>query len=308
MNTRKLYRNVSAFVVAGTLAVTAFSSATMRAADNPVVAKVGDTEMKADELRALLKGLEPAEQAALSRDPALLSRTVRALLLQRMVLEEALAKKWDSDPAVLARLARLRDAALVETYLDSVSAPPASYPAEAEVKAAYDANRAAFVVPRQYHLAQIFIAGPKSPNQNETDKAQARLDAVVKEVRRPEADFALVAKAQSDEHESASRGGEIGWLAENRVQPEIRLRIIGQTKDVTTEPIRLQDGWHIVKILDVKDAYTASLAEVHDQLVATMRAERAKVERQNYVARILQKSPLSLNELAISTALEKSGK
>ena len=277
-------------------------------ADNAAVARVGETDVTAEEIRALLSGLEPADRATLARDPALLNRTVRALLVQQMLLQEALAKQWDRDPSVVARLERQRRVTLAETYLDSVAQPPAGYPSEAELKAAYEANKAAFLVPRQFRLAQIFIGAPKSPNKEETDKAQARLDAVVKKLRQPETDFATVAKAQSEEPDSASRGGEIGWLPENRIQPEIRLRVLGQAKDVVSEPIRLDDGWHIVKILDVKESYTASFADVREQLATTLRTERAKSERQAYLAKLLQKSPVSINELAVSGVLEKSGK
>jgi len=131
---------------------------------------------------------------------------------------------------------------------------------------------------------------------------------VVKKLRQPECDFAVLAKAQSEEPESAARGGEIGWLPESRIQPEIRLRVLGQAKDVVSEPIRLEDGWHIIKVLDVKEAYTAPLAEIREQLATQMRTERAKTERQNYLAHLLQKSPISVNELAVSTVLEKPSK
>jgi len=278
------------------------------AEETTAVARVGETDVKADELRALLGNLDSRDRAALARDPALLNRTVRALLVQRLVLQEALAKKWDHEPAVMAQLERLRQNAIIESYLDSVSTAPAGYPSEAELQSAYDANRAAFLMPRQFRLAQIFVGAPKSPNKEETDKAQAKLDAVVKKLRQPESDFAALAKAQSEESESASRSGEIGWLPENRIQPEIRLRVLGQAKDVVSEPIRLEDGWHIIKILDVKEAYTAPLVEIREQLATQLRTERAKVERQNYLARLLQQSPISVNELAVSNVLEKPSK
>ena len=280
----------------------------LAAEETTAVARVGDTDVKADKLRALLGSLDPRDRAALARDPALLNRTVRALLVQRLVLQEALAKKWDHEPAVMAQLERLRQNAIIESYLDSVSTAPAGYPSEAELQSAYDANRAAFLMPRQFRLAQIFVGAPKSPNKEETDKAQAKLDAVVKKLRQPESDFAALAKAQSEESESASRSGEIGWLPENRIQPEIRLRVLGQAKDVVSEPIRLEDGWHIIKILDVKEAYTAPLVEIREQLATQLRTERAKVERQNYLARLLQQSPISVNELAVSNVLEKPSK
>jgi peptidylprolyl isomerase len=278
------------------------------AAEATPVARVGGTEVKADELRALLNNLDPRDRAALARDPALLNRTVRAVLVQRIVLQEALAKQWDRQPAVVSQVERLKQSAIIESYLDAVSIPPAGYPSELELQNAYDSNRATFLVPRQFRLAQIFVGASKSPNKGETDKAQARLDALVKKLRQPESDFAAIARVQSEEPDSAARSGEIGWLPETRIQPEIRLHALGLAKDVVSDPIRLEDGWHIIKILDVKEAYTAPLVEIRDQLVAQMRTECSKVERQNYLASLLQNSPVSVNELAVSNVLEKPAK
>jgi len=300
-------RALPVLLLAGAL-FTNFSALCVGAEETTAVARVGETEVKADELRALLGNLDPRDRAALARDPALLNRTVRAVLVQRLVLQEALAKQWDKQPAVATQLERLRQNALVESYLDAEAVAPAGYPSDAELQSAYDSNRAAFLVPRQFRLSQIFIGAPKSPNKDETDKAQAKLDTVVKKLRQPESDFAALAKTLSEEPDSAVRGGEIGWLPETRIQPEIRLHALGLAKDVVSEPIRLEDGWHIIKILDVKEAYTAPLTEIREQLVAQLRTERAKVERQSYLARLLQQSPISVNELAVSAVLEKPAK
>ena len=99
-----------------------------------VVARVGDSDVTAEEVRAAIAFLEPRQQAAVARDPALLSQTVRAILANRLVLKEALAKKWDQQPPVVAQLARARENLIVESYLQSVTAPPESYPNDAEIK------------------------------------------------------------------------------------------------------------------------------------------------------------------------------
>jgi len=43
---------------------------TTLAADSGVLARVGDTEVKVDDIRASLETLDPLQQAALARDPA----------------------------------------------------------------------------------------------------------------------------------------------------------------------------------------------------------------------------------------------
>ena len=65
-----------------------------------VIARVGGNDVTAEELRAAVASLDARSQAAVTRDPALLSQTVRALLANRLVLKEALSKKWDQQPAI----------------------------------------------------------------------------------------------------------------------------------------------------------------------------------------------------------------
>lgn len=89
-----------------------------------VVAQVGGSDVTAEELRAVVASLDARSQAAVARDPALLGQTVRAILANRLVLKEALSKKWDQQPAIVTQLARARDNLIIESYLNSVSVPP----------------------------------------------------------------------------------------------------------------------------------------------------------------------------------------
>ena len=296
--------------LAACLLALACSRLPLRAADtggdtSGVIAKVGDTEMKADEIRTLVKSLDANAQAAIQRDPAALGQVVRAILTQRLVLQEALAKKWDQDPAVAAQLARVRDNTIAETYLLSVSQPPADYPSDAEVQAAYDANKGALLVPRQFRLAQIFIKAPKNADQAALAKAQVKLDGIKKALKKRDADFAAIARAESDEEASAAKGGELGTLPENRIQPEIRAQLGSLARDSVSDPVRLDDGWHILKVLEVKEPYTAALADVRQQLIQQMRTERTKALSQAYVARLSQQSPVQVNELALAKLLKQ---
>ena len=65
-----------------------------------VIARVGGNDVTAEELRAAVASLDARSQAAVARDPALLGQTVRAILANRLVLKEALSKKWDQQPAI----------------------------------------------------------------------------------------------------------------------------------------------------------------------------------------------------------------
>ncbi|MBV8918209.1 peptidylprolyl isomerase [Bradyrhizobium sp.] len=269
-----------------------------------VVARVGDSDVTAEEVRAVIASLDGRKQAALAHDPATLSQIVRGILANRLVLKEALGKKWDQQPAVVSQLARARENLIVESYLLSVAAPPENYPAEAEIKSVYDANVSAFLVPRRFQLAQILIALAKDADKAAEEAARKKLDDLVKKLKQPGADFAATARTASDDAPTAERDGEIGWVAEPDLRSEIRSQVAGLPKGGITDPIRLDDGWHIMKLEDTEASHTRPLAEVKDALVQKMRAERTEANRRAYVTDLLKQTPPVVNEIALAKLLE----
>jgi peptidylprolyl isomerase len=264
-----------------------------------VVAHIGGSEITARQLRAYVEGLGAREQAAIAKEPALLGQAVRLMLNERVVLQEALAKKWDQQPEVAAALQQLRERLIVELYLKSVSNPPASFPSEEELQKTYDANRSAFVAPRQFQLGHIFVKSPKDADRTAEDRAKKLLEEIARKLKSG-SDFAAIARADSD----AKDGGELGWLVEGQIRPEIRTRVMGLSKGAVSEPIQLDDGWHIVKLIDTKASYTRPLAEARDQLAQQMRNERATALRRAYVAELVKRNPPVVNEIALSNILD----
>ncbi len=269
---------------------------------NNVIGSIGDLEIRENEVLASLGNLGAVDKEALMRDPATLNKLVRSILVQRIVLQEALEKKWDEDPSVAPLLKSTREAALADSYLKSICKPPESYPSESELKAAYEASRAAITVPRSYRLAQIYVADPDG-----TDKqAKTRLENVRKRLQVKGADFGEIARAISEEKESASRNGEIGWLNEQQIQPEILAQLPKLSMNVVSEPVRLKDGWHILKVLDAREPFTPIFDQVRVQLAQRLRAEKTRADIQAYVAETLQKHPVAINEVALSKLLLKA--
>lgn len=273
--------------------------------DASVVARAGDYNLTRDAIRAFVATLPANEQAALARDPALFSQTLRVLLANQLVLKEAMAKKWENEAAVATQIQRARDNVVVETYLQAVSTPPAEFPSQAELEKAYEANKASLVVPRQFQVAQIFVSLPAGAGKEQTDKAAKKVADVQAKLKQPGADFAAIAKANSDEPDSAARGGEIGWLAETQLKPEIKAQVIGLQKGATSEPVKAAEGWHFLKLIDTKPASTLTFDQVRSALAQRLRAQQAEATRRAYLARLLEQSPPTINELALSQVLDQ---
>lgn len=284
------------------------ASASPAPAADSVIGRIGPIQVNAADVRASISALTSQEGAAIRNDPALLNQVVRSLLVQKVLLSEAESKGHDKKPEVAAQLARAREVALTESYLQTVSTPPDSYPGEADLKAAYEVAKPSIGVPKSWRLAQIFISVSKDTDKAAADKAQAKLDTVQKALKGAGADFSKLAASHSEEQNSAGRGGEIGWLAESQIQPGIREKLGALKVDAVSEPVRLEDGWHIVKVLDAREPYTPTLDQIRGQLVAQLRAEKTRANSQAYLAKLLQENPLALNELALSQIVSEAKK
>ena len=278
------------------------------AAESNVIARAGEATVSAEDVREYISQLSERDQAALARDPRLLSQAVRSMLANRLVLQEALAKKWDQQPDTAAQLERVRQNAIVETYLRSVSGLPAGFPSPSDIENLYETNKSAFVVPRQFQLAQIVISVPQGADKEAEAKARKKLDDVLKKLKAPDVDFKALATLESDDRDGAARGGDLGWLPENQIRPEIRSQVMGLAVKAVSEPVKLDDGWHIVKLIDTKPARTLALSEVRDQLVQRVRDERVTVNRRNYLAKLIEQAPPAINELALSNLLTEEAK
>lgn len=273
-----------------------------QAADE-VIARVAGEEIRGNQIKPYLATVSDEDREALLKNPAALSQVVRNLITQQMLYKEALAAGWEKSPDVAEQIERLKQGLIAESYLQSLTKIPDGFPSEQDVKAVYEARKDQMNVPKQIELAQIFVAVSQEADKAEQEKARARIDEVAKAAK--SGDFAAIAREKSDERETASRGGAVGWLALPQIQPEIRAKVSSLPKGGLTEPVRLADGWYVVKVLDVKEPHTASLEEVKDQLVKLLRNERTRANREAYLSKIQQQKPVVLDELALGKLIEK---
>ena len=271
-------------------------------AADEVIARAGSTELQAADVAASIAHLSKEEKESLLVNTEALSQLVRSLLVQQLVVKEATDKGWDRQKSIVQQLERVRQSAIAETYLNSLSTPPESYPSEAEVREAYETNKASFFVPKSFRLAQIYI-----DNKPDEKTASARLALVQEALKAPKADFAALAREHSQEATSAARGGEIGWLTEDQIQPEIRAELPALQLNVVSAPLKLTDGWHILKVMDIKEASTPTLDQVKPLIVRQLRAAKTKANSDAYLADLLKTHPVAINELALPKALAAQG-
>ena len=273
-----------------------------------VVAKLGTAEIRIADLQKLLDTQPPEVRDQLLKSPPALDRLVRSEVYRRALIEEARTKGWDKRADVAVQMDRARDQVLLTSYMNELARPPAEFPNDKELAAAYNANQAEFALPRQFRVAQIFVAVPKDAPKAEADKLRKKADDIAKRGQSKDADFARLAQANSDHKASAEQGGDLGWMAERDMIPEMRTLIPTLAKGEVGKPVRTEQGWHIIKLLDLKPASVRPLAEVRVQLAAAMRQRLAQENEKRYLDKLAEQTPVAINEIALGKLRAAPGK
>lgn len=267
------------------------SGALAQGADE-VIVKFGATEIRASDLRRVLQAQDAAAREQSLRSPAALDRLVRGEAFKRALLGEARAKGWEKRPEVAAELERAREQALLQSYANALARPPADFPAEAELRQAYEGAKNELARPRQWRVAQIFLAAASPDGEKKAAELARR-------ARAPGADFAALARQGSEHAESAARGGEIGWLAAEQTLPEIARALESMKPGATSELLRSASGWHVLRLLEERPAAQREFAEVREYLASALRARRAQENEAKYFDDMLAKNPIAVNEVAL---------
>ncbi|WP_225769185.1 peptidylprolyl isomerase [Inquilinus sp. Marseille-Q2685] len=289
------------------LALLALGAAPAAAQQPPAepVARMGAIGLSPAEVEAFLRGLDPQvlAQAATSREA--LDGLIRAELTRRAVVAEAAKAGWADRPEVAARIEQARQQVIVDTWLAARSEPPAGDPPDADLRRIYDDNTARFVAPAEMHLAQIFLPVPPGASEAEAKAAEDRIGELRRRARARGADFAALARQASQHKDSADKGGDMGWLSEDALIPEIREAVAGLEKGAVSTPIRSQAGWHLIRLVDRKASRVQGFDEVRPLLVQALRRQQAADLRRQYIEGLVGAAPPAINEIAVTEILSR---
>jgi peptidylprolyl isomerase len=183
-------------------------------------------------------------------------------------------------------------------WLANKASVPASYPSEAEVQAAYQANQQALTSPTQYRLAQIFISAPDGGDPAKLSAALAKTSSISSKIAGT--DFSSLARAQSEDTKSAGAGGDLGYLAENRLLPSVASVVRTLKTGQIAGPLKIEQGIIFVKLLDRKTGAVPTLAEAHDRIVNALRTQRATQLAQAYLTNNSAKLSVTVNQIALA--------
>lgn len=99
---------------------------------------------------------------------------------------------------------------------------------------------------QQVHLRHILI---KTTEVQDDATVEAKLNDMRARILAGTADFAVLAKATSEDPGSAVNGGDLGWTKPDVFVPEFTAAAMALKDDEISQPFKSEYGWHLVQML-----------------------------------------------------------
>jgi len=146
----------------------------------------------------------------------------------------------------------------------------------ADVRKQYDDNIKQYTKAEERQASHILIA--VKPDASEADQAAAKTkaDTLAAQARKNPAQFAELAKQNSQDPGSASQGGDLGFFARDgsMVKPFEDAAFSAKQGDIVG-PIKTDFGWHVIKVTGVRPGKTLSFDEAKAQIERDLKAQKA---------------------------------
>jgi peptidyl-prolyl cis-trans isomerase C len=219
-------------------------------AADPVVLTVGSEKITKTQFEQIIASL-PEQQKAQVATPAGRKALAEQLAELKALAMEARQRKLDQNPGVQTRIALQVDQVLAtllfQDLRDSVK------PDEAALRAYYNDHKLEYEQVKARHIL-IRMQGSRVPlKANEKDLTDAEALAKTKELRAKiegGADFAAVAKEESDDTGSGANGGDLGAFGKGQMVPEFEKAAFAMKVGDISEPVKSQFGYHLIQVQD----------------------------------------------------------
>jgi peptidyl-prolyl cis-trans isomerase C len=221
------------------------------------VASVNGQYISKTTLEDLEKDLAQRSQGQASTFPK--DKLVDELVQREILVQDALQKKLDQTPEVIAQLDAAKKAILTQASLQNyLKANPIT---EAEIKEEYD-SKVGGANGTEYKASHILVK-----TEDEAKKIIAQLDKGEK--------FAKLANKNSLDAKESQNGGDLGWFSSSQMVAPFSEAVAKLEKGKYTKtPVKTQFGWHVILSEDSRKQTAPPLEAVKEQLTPMLQRQK----------------------------------
>jgi peptidyl-prolyl cis-trans isomerase D len=149
---------------------------------------------------------------------------------------------------------------------------------EQDLRSYYEQNAARLSGTEERRASHILIAAAKGAPDADRQKARARAEELLAQVRKTPDSFAELARKQSQDPGSAARGGDLDFFARGAMVKPFEDAVFALKKGEVSNVVESDFGYHIIKLTDIKTPKQKSFEELRASLEADLKNQQARTK------------------------------
>jgi len=240
-----LLTKFSKLLIAGVFSLFSISA---HAQSTAVVAKVNGVEIPQSRLELMVQ----ANVAQGQPDGPEMRRALREnLIAEEIIAQEALKKKLDRDPEVIAQLEISRQAVLVRAF-----------------QADYIKNNAVGdeTLHKEYEILKVQMGDKEYKARHILVQGEDEAKAIIASLKK-KGDFDKIAAEKSLDEGSKNEGGVLNWSPSGAyVRPFAEALTNLKKGELTSKPVQTSFGWHVIELIDTRPMEIPPFEEVKQNI------------------------------------------
>ena len=197
---------------------------------------------------------------------------------------------------------RAPETVAIEYVEIDAAAMPVATADEAALRQRYEQEKARFVEPDQRLASHILVRVATDADAATQKAAEQKAAQLATQAKAAGADFAALARANSDDTGSKEAGGDLGWVEKNgtMVKPFEDALFAMQAAGVSA-PVKTDYGWHVIQLREIKTGQQSTFEQAREQLAidqAEADRERAFNDLTGKLVDLVYKNPTALTPAA----------
>ncbi len=212
--------------------------------------------------------LAPAAAASAALDAMYQQREVQ---VERFDAKDQLAKSaptdaeveaYYKDPTNAAQFQAPEEAQIEYVVLDLDAVKKGIAVSDDDLRKYYSENEKRYTAPEERRASHILVKADKDAPKAEREKARAKAETLLAEIRKNPQSFAELARKNSDDEGSAAKGGDLDWFGRGQMVKPFEDAAFTLKPGETSGVVESDFGYHIIQVSGARGGEKKSFESV----------------------------------------------
>lgn len=280
-------------LVGSLLLVVMFIQGKVFAQDDAVVAKIGDNKITLFDFNRIIGYYDAEKQKIFDSNPKLKEQLLQQYVQGMVIADLAKKQGFDKQPEIKAQMDLFLNSLLANEYLKREVTGNVSI-SEDDMKHYYNSHKFEFKIPEMARASQILIQVDKNASEKDKKAAKEKAEDILKKIRAGE-DFAKLASEYSDDQETKSKDGDMGFFPKNTTPKPIENAAFtmkpGEVSDIIEAPL----GYYIIKAEGKKEQGMESFEDVKEKIKQRMLKDQTQAKLSEFINKAMKDANVEIH-------------